>query len=141
MTQTVIKVNYKKRRSRNIKNDNFEMSNEQRKELKSIFGPLGFDDDLDTIDYDDIDNIIYLNSENGEEVPFESLDLIEYKNENYVVLLPHDDSDDNTEVVILKVEISYDEEESYTSVEDEETLTAVFDLFKDHLKDAFDFTD
>ena len=124
-----------------MKNDNFEMSNEQRKELKSIFGPLGSDDDLDTIDYDDIDNIIYLNSENGEEVPFEFLDLIEYKDENYVVLLPHDDSDDNTEVVILKVEISDDEEESYTSVEDEETLTAVFDLFKDHFKDAFDFTD
>ncbi len=124
-----------------MKNNNFEMSNEQRKELKSIFGPLGSDDDLDTIDYDDIDNIIYLNSENGEEVPFEFLDLIEYKDENYVVLLPHDDSDDNTEVVILKVEISDDEEESYTSVEDEETLTAVFDLFKDHFKDAFDFTD
>ena len=34
------------------------------------------------------DNIIILNDENGEEVPFEFLDLIELDGEEYMVLLP-----------------------------------------------------
>ena len=49
------------------------------------------------------------------------------------------------EVVILKVEDSDDdsdeETESYVSVEDEETLTKVFEIFKDKFKNEFDFVD
>lgn len=90
------------------------------------------------------DNIIVLNDEEGKEVKFEFLDLIEYDNEEYVVLLPVEESDEPGEVVILKVEDNDDEnseEESYVSVEDETVLNTVFEMFKDKFKDEFDFVD
>ena len=89
-----------------------------------------------------MDNIITLNSESGE-VRFEFLDLIEYNGDEFVVLLPADDPDESGEVVILKLDtIDEDaEEESYIGVEDEDTLQAVFNIFKDKFKDEFDFAD
>ena len=91
------------------------------------------------------DNIIVLNDENGEEARFEFLYLIDLDNEEYVVLLPADDTEDEGagEVVILKVEDSEDgsDLESYVSVDNEETLNRVFDIFKDKFKDEFDFVD
>ena len=90
-----------------------------------------------------LDNIIVLNDENGEEVPFEFLDLIELDGEQYVVLLPvEEDDEDSGEVVILKVEdTENEEEESYVSVDDEEVLNKVFEIFKDKFKDEFNFLD
>lgn len=91
---------------------------------------------------EELDNIIVLNDENGEEIEFEFLDLIEYEGEEYVVLLPHDEDDDADEVVILKLEdTDSEEEESYVSVDDEKVLQAVFDIFKDKFKDEFNFID
>ena len=95
-------------------------------------------------DFEEIDNIIVLNDENGNEVEFEFLDLIEYDSEEYVVLLPVIDEgeEEDGEVVILKVEETESEdEESYVSVDDEQVLTAVFEIFKDKFKDEFNFTD
>ena len=92
---------------------------------------------------EELDNIIVLNDENGEEVPFEFLDLIELDGEEYVVLLPVEESDEPGEVVILQIEDSDEEseEESYVSVEDEEILNKVFEIFKEKFKDDFDFVD
>ena len=92
---------------------------------------------------DELDNIIVLNDENGEEVEFEFLDLVELDGEEYVVLLPvEEDSDEEGEVVILKVEdTDSDDEESYVSVDDEETLNKVFEMFKEKFKDEFNFVD
>lgn len=91
---------------------------------------------------EELDNIIVLNDEDGKEVKFEFLDLIEYENEEYVILLPADEEDDSDEVVILKVEdTDSDEEESYVSVDDEEILNKVFEIFKEKFKDEFDFVD
>ena len=92
----------------------------------------------------DEENIIVLNDEDGKEVRFEFLDLIELDDEEYVVLLPADeDSDEPGEVVILKVEDtdSDSDEESYVGVEDEDILSKVFQMFKDKFKDEFDFVD
>ena len=44
-------------------------------------------------------------------------------------------------VVILKVESHSDDTDSYTSVEDEDTLHAVFQIFKNKFKNKFDFED
>jgi len=99
---------------------------------------------LDEMEDEDISNIIILNDENGDEVRFEFLDLIEYESDEYVVLLPitEDDEDGDGEVVILKVEGTEDEEEeSYISVDDENVLNEVFTIFKDKFKDEFNFTD
>lgn len=99
-----------------------------------------FDDELD-----ELDNIVVLNDEEGNEVKFEFLDLIEYENEQYVVLLPvaEDGQEDEGEVVILKVEDTDEEsdEESYVSVDDEDVLNEVFEIFKEKFKDEFDFVD
>ena len=94
---------------------------------------------------EEIDNIIVLNDENGEESKFEFLDLIEYEGEEYVVLLPVEEEqndDDAGEVVILKLEdTDSDDEESYVSVDDEEVLNKVFEIFKEKFKDEFNFVD
>lgn len=94
---------------------------------------------------ENISNIIILNDENGNEVQFEFLDLIEYESEEYVVLLPvlEEGEEDDGEVVILKVDDSDEnsDEESYISVDDENTLTAVFEIFKEKFKEEFNFTD
>jgi len=74
---------------------------------------------------EEIDNIVILNDEDGNEVQFEFLDLIEFEGEQYVVLLPTDEEDDENagEVVILKLEDTESEdEESYVSVDDEQVL-------------------
>ncbi len=94
---------------------------------------------------EELDNIVVLNDENGNEVKFEFLDLVELDDEQYIVLLPmaNEDEEDEGEVVILKVEdVDGDsDEESYVSVEDEEILMKVFNIFKDKFKDEFDFVD
>ncbi len=95
---------------------------------------------------EDLDNIVVLNDEDGNEVKFEFLDLVELDEEEYVVLLPvtEEGEEEEGEVVILKVEDTDDEdseEESYVSVEDEEILNKVFEIFKEKFKDDFDFVD
>ena len=94
---------------------------------------------------EELDNIIVLNDEEGNEVQFEFLDLVELDDEEYVVLLPvtEEGEEDEGEVVILKLEDTDEEsdEESYVGVEDEEILNKVFEIFKEKFKDDFDFVD
>lgn len=90
----------------------------------------------------ELDNVVILSDENGDEARFEFLDLIEYCGGEYVVLLPDEDSDDADEVVILKLEESEnDDEEAYVSVDDEAVLQAVFEIFREKFKDTFNFVD
>lgn len=94
---------------------------------------------------EELDNIIVLNDEDGNEVKFEFLDLVELDEEEYVVLLPvtEDGEEDEGEVVILKLEDTDEDadEESYVGVEDEEILNKVFAIFKEKYKDEFNFVD
>jgi len=96
-----------------------------------------------TPEMEELDNIVTLNDEDGNEVKFEFLDLIQYGGEEYVILLPADEEEEDAdEVVILKVEdTGSEEEESYVGVEDQEILNAVFAIFKDKFKDEFNFID
>ena len=100
-------------------------------------------EELDS-NFEEESNIIVLNDENGDEIRFEFLDLIEYDGDEYVVLLPviEEGEEDSGEVVILNLEESENEdEESYVSVDDEETLNTVFQMFKEKFKDEFNFED
>ena len=102
------------------------------------------DDSINDYEDEDLNNIIILSDENGEDVEFEFLDLIEYDSEEYIVLLPiaEEDEEEDGQVVILKVESTENEdEESYVSVDDEEVLNEVFQIFKEKFKDEFNFTD
>ncbi len=87
---------------------------------------------------EEFDNIITLNDENGKQVNFEFLDLIEYKGGDYVVLYPEND-EESTDVVILKVEAGDSEDEStFVGIDDEATLMAVFEIFKERIESEFD---
>lgn len=77
---------------------------------------------------EDNGSFITLTDDNGEDVSFEVLDLIEYKEREFVVLLPFEDTED--EVVILEVIAGEDEEtDEFISVEDESLLEEVFAEF------------
>ena len=93
--------------------------------------------------YNEEDNIVILNDEDGNEVKFVFLDLMEYEGEEYIILLPTEEGEDNDEVVILKVEDVEDDPdmETYVSIDDEDTLNAVFEMFKEKFKDEFNFID
>ena len=98
-------------------------------------------DNMEGLD-EELDNIIILNDEDGKEVQFEFLDLVELDSEEYVVLLPTEDDEEEGEVVILKVEdTDSEEEESYVSVDDQDVLNKVFEIFKEKFKDEFNFID
>lgn len=87
------------------------------------------------------ENVI-LTDESGEDVYFQLLAQIEYKDDQYVVLLPLE-GEHTDEVVILLVEYDPKDEkgEYYVSVDDLDDLMAVFEIFKSRFKEEFNFTD
>ena len=84
-------------------------------------------------------SILTLTDENGADVEFEYLDCIEYEGVEYLVLMP--EGDESGEIVILEVEPVDEELENYLAVEDEDTLNAVFAIFKEKFQDVFTFED
>lgn len=83
-------------------------------------------------------DLFVLNDEDGNEIKFEFLDLIDYEDESYVVLYPIEN--DAEEVVILRVQETEGEQDEYVSV-DEKTLKEVYEIFKEKFKDVYDFQD
>ena len=69
---------------------------------------------------------------------FEFLDFVELENENYVILYPIENNND--EVVILRVQETEGEQDEYLSV-DEKTLQTVYAIFKEKFKDVYNFQD
>lgn len=84
-------------------------------------------------------SILTLTDENGVDVEFEYLDCIDYEGTEYLVLMPAEDEAD--ELVILAVEPVDEENENYLAVEDEATLNAVYEIFKEKFKDVLTFED
>ena len=72
--------------------------------------------------------LITLTDDEGNDVEFEFLDVIEYDGDEYIVLIENDEDAD--EVVILKINALDEETEEYVSIDDEEILQTVFDIFK-----------
>ncbi|MBQ3996108.1 MAG: DUF1292 domain-containing protein, partial [Clostridia bacterium] len=62
------------------------------------------------------ENLIVLYDEDGNEVPFEFLDYIEYDHCNYVALLPLEGDMENAEVLILQVVENEDGEQDFDIV-------------------------
>ena len=86
--------------------------------------------------YEDEVSVLSLTDENGEEVEFEYLDCIEFQGKEYLVLMPPETT---AEIVILEVEPVDEENENYLSVQDEEILNAVYDIFKEKYADVLTF--
>ena len=113
-----------------------ELTEELEAKFDEIFEEM-FGEEFDP---DDAPKTIILNDEEGNEAEFEFLDLIAYNGDDYAILLPVDDGEAG-EVVILKVSEECSDGEFYTSVEGEETLNAVFNIFKEKFKDEFNFVE
>ena len=82
-------------------------------------------------------SILTLTDENGQDVDFEYLDCIEFQGKEYLVLMPTEEL--STEIIILEVEPVDEENENYLSVQDENVLNAVYDIFKEKYKDVLTF--
>lgn len=89
--------------------------------------------------YEEETSILTLTDENGQDVDFEYLDCIDYEGKEYLVLMPADEA--TTEIVILEVEPVDEENENYLSVENEDTLNAVYAIFKEKYQDVLTFED
>lgn len=87
------------------------------------------------------DGILTLTDDEGNEVDFEFLDLIEFEGKEYVVMLPAEETDEADTVVVLQLLESENGDETYVSVEDDRVLNAVFGIFKEKFADEFDFVD
>ena len=86
-------------------------------------------------DYD----VIVLTDEEGGEYVYDIAARIEMGDNEYAVLVPRDEDDD--EVMILRSEIIDDETEELVAEEDESITDAVFEEFKRLFADEFEFTD
>ena len=87
----------------------------------------------------ELDNILTLTDENGEEAEFEYLDTIDYEGKEYIVLMPLEE--ESNEILILEVQPVDEELENYVTVSDESILDGVYAIFKDRFKDILDFAD
>ena len=82
-------------------------------------------------DFDE-DSFITLTDENGNEVDFLLLDVMNYEGADYMVLMPLSDEDgeeDEEELFFLRAEKT-DEGEVYSSIEDENLLNAIADAYE-----------
>lgn len=83
-------------------------------------------------------NIIPFVDENGNKVKFELVDAFEISETEYVALIPAEDADEEeTEVIIMRIEHDGDED-ILVYIEDDDELDAAFDVFKDRMGDEFD---
>ena len=81
--------------------------------------------------------ILTLTDENGQDVEFEYLDCLDYEDKEYLILLPVDEEE--AQIVILEIEPVDEEHENYLAVTNEDTLTAVYGIFKEKYKDVLTF--
>lgn len=80
----------------------------------------------------DDDSFITLTDENGNEIDFLLLDVMQYEGADYMVLMPLTDEDgeeDEEELFFLRADKT-DEGEIYSSVEDENLLNAIADAYE-----------
>lgn len=88
-------------------------------------------------EFENEDALITLTDDEGNEVEFEFLDVVEYDGDEYIVLIENDEDAD--EVVILKINALDEENEEYVSIDDEEILQTVFDMFKKKYEGEINF--
>ena len=92
---------------------------------------------MNEMDMENEGTLITLEDEEGNEVEFEFLDIVEYEGEEYIVLIENDEDAD--EVVILKINPVDEETEEYVSIEDEDLLDKLFDIFKKKYEGEINF--
>lgn len=87
------------------------------------------------------EELFFLADENGEEMGFHFLDLILYREREYIVLRPAEGPYVDEAVIFQRERDEATGEESYGDVEDPATLRAVYEIFKEHFQDKYFFGD
>ena len=87
-------------------------------------------------------NYITSEDEDGNEFELEQIATLAYKDSDYSLFLPADMSEEDPDYgyIILRIE-EEDNEEVYCSVDDEDELVAVYDMFMEQLFDEDEDTD
>ena len=87
-------------------------------------------------------NYITIEDEDGNEFELEQIATLAYKDSDYRLFHPADMSEEDPDYgyIILRIE-EEDNEEVYCSVDDEDELVAVYDMFMEQLFDEDEDTD
>lgn len=92
--------------------------------------------------YTDEEQIVLLTDEEGGQTAFVLLDDIAEGDTEYIVITPADvPEDDAGDVFILSVNEEPDGGARYESVEDEEILNRIYEIFRQNNQDEYDFED
>ncbi len=82
---------------------------------------------------------IELTADDGTVQKFELLDVIDYEDNTYAVLLPiPEDEEEEVCFIVLQIEEIDDEYDNYLNVDDDDIVQAVFRIFTDKNPDFFD---
>ena len=88
--------------------------------------------DEKNIPEEEFDSEIYtLTDEDGNDAEFELLAQIEDNGITYLAMAPLDETADEDEYVVLKVEVDENGEESVVSVDDDDEFERIADMFDD----------
>jgi len=84
----------------------------------------------------EMDNIITLIDENGEELEFEIIDMIQVDEAEYAILLPRTKDGASEEAIILKVEIDEDGEEVLIEIDSDDEWEMVAGIWQEMLDES-----
>ncbi len=90
------------------------------------------------------DNIIILIDDEGKEMPFEVLDIIEEDDKRYAVGIPAEEAESDAEegtVLIMRIVPANEEEDILEPIEDTKELEKIFEIFKTRMEEEFEFED
>lgn len=88
------------------------------------------------------ENVIILIDDEGKEMPFEVLDIIEEDDTRYAVGIPTEEAESDAEegtVLIMRIVPANDEEDILEPIEDEAELSRIFEIFKERMEEEFAF--
>ena len=86
--------------------------------------------------------ILELQTTDGKVERFELLDVVNYNDEDYIVIAPEEESDvDYVEIYRVEEDPENPEMENYMGLESQEEVDAVYEIFKERNKDLFDWAD
>ena len=87
---------------------------------------------------EEFDDIIELIGEDGEEVSFRLVAVVEHEEDTYLALIPADTEEDAEEVEVVFMLVTRDEndEDCYEPVTDDDLNETLFELFMEKLEEA-----
>ena len=88
---------------------------------------------------EEFDDIIELIDDEGEEVSFRLVDVIEFRDDTYLALEAVEDEDETSEeaeIVFMLVTRDEKDEDCYEPVLDDDMNEALFEIFMQHMEEA-----